>query len=259
MSSRASHCQALSRDRPSLFGMLCLLGLLLAFSLAGCADSAGDGASRAAAGRIDLPKTRLRVRVDTVRLDHLAAGNRVTGTVRAYHRAVVTSEAQGRVLSRKVEPGAHIEAGATIVLLEASRFDLELRRAEASLAAARTVLAHAKREFARGEQLLSRKAISTQQHDDLRNGVYAGSDALPLREIWSALMEHGDRYMVLADFASYVEAQERAGALFRDTRAWAAAAIRNVAAMGYFSSDRAITEYAEKVWNLKPVEVKERG
>jgi starch phosphorylase len=95
--------------------------------------------------------------------------------------------------------------------------------------------------------------------DDLRDGVYAGSDARPLRDIWSALMEHGDRYMVLADFASYIEAHERAAALFQDTRAWAAAAIRNVAAMGYFSSDRAITEYAEKVWNLQPVEVKETG
>ena len=95
--------------------------------------------------------------------------------------------------------------------------------------------------------------------DDLRDGVYAGPDRAPLREIWSSLMEHGDRYMVLADFASYVAAQERAAALFEDTRAWAAAAIRNVAAMGYFSSDRAIREYAEKVWNLQPVTVKESG
>jgi starch phosphorylase len=95
--------------------------------------------------------------------------------------------------------------------------------------------------------------------DDLRDGVYAGSDAAPLRDIWSAMMEHGDRYMVLADFASYVEAHERATALFQDTRAWAAAAIRNVAAMGYFSSDRAINEYAEKIWNLQAVEVKEKG
>jgi starch phosphorylase len=95
--------------------------------------------------------------------------------------------------------------------------------------------------------------------DDLRDGVYAGSDAASLRDIWSSLMEHGDRYMVLADFASYVEAQKRAAALFQDTRAWAAAAIRNIAAMGYFSSDRAITEYAEKVWNLQPIGVKERG
>jgi starch phosphorylase len=95
--------------------------------------------------------------------------------------------------------------------------------------------------------------------DDLRDGVYAGSDARPLRDIWSALMEHGDRYMVLADFASYIEAHDRAAALYQDPRAWAAAAIRNVASMGYFSSDRAIKEYAEKVWNLQAVEVKERG
>jgi starch phosphorylase len=65
--------------------------------------------------------------------------------------------------------------------------------------------------------------------------------------------------MVLADFQSYVEAQECAAALYLDTRAWAAAAIRNIAAMGYFSSDRAIKEYAEKVWNLQPVGVKESG
>jgi starch phosphorylase len=91
--------------------------------------------------------------------------------------------------------------------------------------------------------------------DDLRDGVYAGSDAGPLRDIWSSLMEHGDSYMVLADFASYLEAHDRAAALYQDKRAWAAAAIRNVAAMGYFSSDRAIHEYAEKVWNLTAVEV----
>jgi starch phosphorylase len=95
--------------------------------------------------------------------------------------------------------------------------------------------------------------------DDLRNGIYAGKDAGPLRDIWSALMEHGDRYMVLADFRAYVEAHEQAAALYQDRRAWAAAAIRNIAAMGYFSSDRAIHEYAEKVWNLKPVEVRESG
>jgi starch phosphorylase len=95
--------------------------------------------------------------------------------------------------------------------------------------------------------------------DELRDGTYGGSDARALRDIWSALMEHGDRYMVTADFRSYVEAQEKAAALFKDKRAWATAAIRNVAAMGYFSSDRAIQEYAEKVWNLQPVAVKGNG
>ena len=64
---------------------------------------------------------------------------------------------------------------------------------------------------------------------------------------------------VLADFRSYVEAHERAAVLYQDRRGWASAAIRNIAAMGYFSSDRAITEYAEKVWDLEPVRVSNEG
>ncbi len=89
--------------------------------------------------------------------------------------------------------------------------------------------------------------------DALRDGAFAGGDAAVLREIWSALMQHGDRFMHLADFRSYAEAQAQAGRLFRDKRAWAAKAIRNVACMGYFSSDRAIREYAREIWNLVPV------
>jgi starch phosphorylase len=95
--------------------------------------------------------------------------------------------------------------------------------------------------------------------DDLNTGTFAGSDAAPLREIWSSLMKHGDRYMVLEDFRSYVEAQERATLLYQDRRAWAAASIRNIAGMGYFSSDRSIREYAEMIWGLEPVEVDHTG
>ncbi len=93
--------------------------------------------------------------------------------------------------------------------------------------------------------------------DDLQNGTFAGSDAPQLREIWSSLMEHGDRYMCLADFRSYVEAQESAAALYGNRQAWAAGAIRNIAAMGRFSSDRAITQYADEIWNLERVAVAE--
>ncbi|OYV92721.1 MAG: hypothetical protein B7Z68_09880 [Acidobacteria bacterium 21-70-11] len=89
--------------------------------------------------------------------------------------------------------------------------------------------------------------------DALRDGTFADADAAELREIWSVLMERGDRFMHLADFRPYLDAQARAGALFTDPRAWAAKAIRNVAAMGYFSSDRAIREYAREIWDLVPV------
>ncbi len=92
--------------------------------------------------------------------------------------------------------------------------------------------------------------------DDLRDGAFAGSEAAQLREIWSSLMEHGDHYLNLADFRSYVDTQRRVDTLYRQPQAWAAAAIRNVAAMGYFSSDRAITQYAREIWNLEPVEIR---
>ncbi len=94
--------------------------------------------------------------------------------------------------------------------------------------------------------------------DDLKDGTFAGSDTTPLREIWSSLMEHGDYYLNLADFRSYVDSQRRVDELYRDPHAWAAAAIRNVAAMGYFSSDRAITQYAKEIWALEPVPI-QRG
>ncbi len=89
--------------------------------------------------------------------------------------------------------------------------------------------------------------------DALRDGVYTPGDEGVSRQIWSSLMEHGDRYLHLADFRSYVDTQQRVADLYLDRRAWSEKAIRNIAAMGYFSSDRAIREYAAKIWNLQPV------
>jgi len=91
--------------------------------------------------------------------------------------------------------------------------------------------------------------------DALSTGAFVGGDAVVLREIWSSLMEHGDRYMHLADFRSYVDTQERVSRLYRDRHAWAAAVIRNIAAMGRFSSDRAVREYADQVWGIQPVPI----
>jgi starch phosphorylase len=68
--------------------------------------------------------------------------------------------------------------------------------------------------------------------DAIRDGVFASGDDALLRGIWSALMEHGDRYMHLADFRSYLDAHRKAEALYADRRAWTAAAIRNIVAMG---------------------------
>jgi starch phosphorylase len=62
-----------------------------------------------------------------------------------------------------------------------------------------------------------------------------------------------DWFFVLADFASYVACQDRVSATYRDKERWTKMAVLNVARAGFFSSDRAIREYAEKIWDAKPV------
>ena len=66
------------------------------------------------------------------------------------------------------------------------------------------------------------------------------------------LLTGGDHYMHLADLRSYIEAQERLGALYADPDAWARKAVLNVAGSGKFSSDRAIAEYAAGIWRVAP-------
>ena len=65
-----------------------------------------------------------------------------------------------------------------------------------------------------------------------------------------------DRYFLLADYASYVACQEQVAEAYRDPDRWARLAILNIAGMGRFSSDRAIREYADEIWQIQPVPVK---
>jgi starch phosphorylase len=61
-----------------------------------------------------------------------------------------------------------------------------------------------------------------------------------------------DPYLLLADFGAYVKAQLEVDAVYGDPSAWAERALRNVAGMGWFSVDRTIGEYAERVWAPVP-------
>jgi starch phosphorylase len=68
-----------------------------------------------------------------------------------------------------------------------------------------------------------------------------------------------DPFCVLADFRSYVECQERVSRAWLDPERWTRTAILNVAAMGPFSSDRSIREYADRIWKTPAVRVKLPG
>jgi starch phosphorylase len=89
--------------------------------------------------------------------------------------------------------------------------------------------------------------------DAIRNGVFSPGEPARYQQIFDTLVDWGDKYLLLADFASYMDAQEQVDALYRDPEAWTRKAILNVAGMGPFSSDRTIAEYANDIWKSKPV------
>jgi starch phosphorylase len=70
-----------------------------------------------------------------------------------------------------------------------------------------------------------------------------------------SLLHQGDPFMVLADYAAYVECQERVSQVYGDPAQWTRMSILNCARMGKFSSDRTIRDYAREIWNTKPVPV----
>jgi len=88
--------------------------------------------------------------------------------------------------------------------------------------------------------------------DSIANGRFSPGEPERYRELIDGLLQGGDRYCLIADFASYRQAQQKADELFRQSSRWTAAAIENVAGMGHFASDRAILEYAEKIWRISP-------
>jgi starch phosphorylase len=80
-------------------------------------------------------------------------------------------------------------------------------------------------------------------------GIYSPDERQRYAPITRALRYY-DYYMVTADFQDYFDTQRRVDDLWRDKRKWMHASICNIAGMGWFSSDRAISEYAEEIWKI---------
>lgn len=83
--------------------------------------------------------------------------------------------------------------------------------------------------------------------DAIGNGAFSPGEPKRYRALIDGLLG-ADPYLLLADFADYVAAQARVDALYRDRDAWNACALRNIAGMGFFSTDRTVGEYADRVW-----------
>lgn len=88
--------------------------------------------------------------------------------------------------------------------------------------------------------------------DAIRDGAFSPDAPGRFQQVYDTLVSWGDHYLLLADYASYVAAQGRADALYRDPEDWTRRAILNVAGMGVFSSDRTIREYSETIWHAAP-------
>jgi starch phosphorylase len=90
--------------------------------------------------------------------------------------------------------------------------------------------------------------------DDVAQGRLSPNDPGLFRPLIDDLLGR-DPYLVLADFRAYVECQERVAATYADPAKWTRMAILNVARVGSFSSDRSITEYADKIWEVPRVKI----
>ena len=76
------------------------------------------------------------------------------------------------------------------------------------------------------------------------------ADGKSYADLVSSLLYGGDQYMLLADFASYVECHDRLYDKIRDKSEFARMGLVNIAESGIFAADRAVREYAEKIWKI---------
>ena len=91
--------------------------------------------------------------------------------------------------------------------------------------------------------------------DMIASGAFTDGDrGGPVASLFASLTER-DRFMALADFRSYMDAQARVEAAYADSEAWSRSAVLNVARSGFFSSDRSIQDYLDRIWHARPVPV----
>ena len=94
--------------------------------------------------------------------------------------------------------------------------------------------------------------------DMIRRNVFSLMNPGLFEPILRSLLDYNDYYMLLADLKSYCAAQDRVDATYRDRGQWNRMSLINIARSGFFSSDRAVMEYARDIWHVKPVDFGEQ-
>jgi starch phosphorylase len=88
--------------------------------------------------------------------------------------------------------------------------------------------------------------------DRIADGAFSPEEPQRYQDVTAALLE-SDYYQLLADYDDYIRTQRRVDDLYRRPSEWARQTILNIAAMGSFSSDRTISEYADEIWGVQPL------
>ena len=102
------------------------------------------------------------------------------------------------------------------------------------------------------------RALALAVRDRMQDNRVASTPTSLDTEVFRPLVDnlrYDDPFLVLADYAAYVSCQQQVSAAWQDTAAWTRMSILNTARSGKFSSDRAITEYCDDIWNVWPVTV----
>ena len=91
--------------------------------------------------------------------------------------------------------------------------------------------------------------------DAIAGGTFSPGQPRLFQPVVDSLLNGGDQYLCLADFASYVQCQEEVSKAYLDPERWTRLAILNAARTGKFSSDRTIRQYADEIWRVSPVKI----
>ena len=89
--------------------------------------------------------------------------------------------------------------------------------------------------------------------DLIGSGFFSPRHPEDAKQVVDRLQSDDEPFLVLADFAAYAQAQDQVDALYLDSDEWTRKAVINCLNMGYFSSDRSVREYADRIWAVKPV------